>query len=407
MKFKTNFGSIANRPSDITKSLIKAQGFRSFIDIEYLPVRGSRVGDDVWNLSYSYHLAIDHRNKVILPAIHAITKQENDQIGLVPTTAYGDAKGGVKKKFFPAHGVVVAGDSNTAKGDYKKEDQASSRLAEAEENEFEYASFQKTIDDDELNRQRLKQFLLKNANDNDAKSVKLDQMRRVSIYGGFNDFDSTGQYHTTLERFVNDYKSGASDKPDQHPTEFELVSCIHQLIKIHEYLYINKITHGDMHMGNIKVIRNKSGVLLKTFDFGKAEVKSTTFFGRTERSPSRDDLKYLINKTAVSGRFETFKRNTWRSEDHIDQAKHYPLHKLCNLLSKKFIVEARRDPRDDFTVDGRISTYGNQLLENLNLIRADQALSSGDRDKAVRGMFCVFSNQIVTGALYGDPSPFG
>ena len=154
-----------------------------------------------------------------------------------------------------------------------------------------------------------------------------------------------------------------------------------------------------MHMGNIKVIRNSDGVLLKAFDFGKAEIKKTTFF-KNQRSPSRDDLRYLINKRAVSGRLETFKRNTWRKEDHEDQAKHYPLHKVCKLLSQKYLKRTNVGINYDY-VERKITQYGAPFLDNLELIRS-ATMSDANRVLAIRGMFSVFSNQIVTGALYGD-----
>lgn len=402
MKFIQNGTPVIARPSEIVSAIFGAKGWRGYVGITYTPHYDISIPRNVFDSSFVYDTAISWRNEVILPKVHAISREQNDQIGLVPMSAYKDAKGGVKKKFFPKHGVVVAGDAKTAKGDYSKEDAASERLAETDEAKFEYTSFQKEMDLNEpTNRSRLTAFLRTNTWNSDANTVKLEQMRRVSIYGGFGAFDSgeSDQYHTTLERFVLDVGSQDPEKPDQHPTEAELISAIHQMMKIHEYLYLNNITHGDMHMGNIKVIRNSDGVLLKAFDFGKAEIKKTTFF-KNQRSPSRDDLRYLINKRAVSGRLETFKRNTWRKEDHEDQAKHYPLHKVCKLLSQKYLKRTNVGINYDY-VERKITQYGAPFLDNLELIRS-ATMSDANRVLAIRGMFSVFSNQIVTGALYGD-----
>jgi len=411
MKFRSRSGSgtWTDRPSNINNSILRS-GFVSYIDIVYEPGAQAHVPVDVWNDAYVYNRAIQYRNEVILPNVRAIERgEQNPEIGLAPTTLYSAARGGVKKKFFPRQGVVVAGDRNTATGDYRKEDDAYQRLVtetnQDQESTFQYASFQKKMDQDDrgVNDGRLRKFLATNRADSKANSVNLSQMRRVSIYGGIDPFlaGQATQYHTTLERFVNDCLIQGAD-PDQQPKECELISCIHQVIKIHEYLYLNKITHGDMHMGNIKVIRYDQGVLLKAFDFGKAEIKSATKW-KAQRSPSRDDLRYLIEKTAVSGHIETFKRNTWRKENDPSQLKHYPLHKICRLLSQEYL--RRPSPGHDYNyIEGRISIYGKQLLDGLGNIRNDRTIvDEVRRANAIRGMFSVFSNQIVTGALYGDP----
>lgn len=389
MKYKCNtcHKNLEDVPSEINQRLIdhaevcmgKNHNKKLYQHCDYdyvhpaiLPHRG-----DQFLAVFNYDDAIKYRNETILPQLH---KVDNEQTKKIPTSKYSEAKGGVKKKFFPEQGMVVAGDKDTARGDYEKEDAVFDRVDG--EDAFKYLSFQEKIGDHE-DDDGFQQFLQNNPK---LKNLEKSQMRRVSIYGSLNPEDIGRQYHCTLEKFILEH--------DQHePKEDELISAIHQIIKIHEFLYLQKITHGDMHMGNIKVIRVEDGVLLKAFDFGKSVTKSLN------RNYTRTDLRYLLLKKAVSGGLETFKRNVVRKDSSSAQQKHYPLHRVTALLIKQFHPSS-------FTVEathGRIELYGKQLLQNLENARATGIDDYQPLQRmAIRKMFELFSNQIVH-AMYQLP----
>ncbi|WGL60723.1 hypothetical protein QEJ31_03785 [Pigmentibacter sp. JX0631] len=133
------------------------------------------------------------------------------------------------------------------------------------------------------------------------------------------------------------------------------INIIHQLFYIHYCLYVAKVQHGDMHMGNIKLIIDNNGFpILKAFDFGKTKIISGQDF-------DFKDLKYLLERLAVSGRLETFKRNTIRKEDSSEQQKHYPLHKFLNL----FINNNRTN--DLSLLNSFITDISNNLLTQLKM----------------------------------------
>jgi len=345
---------------------------------------------------FSYLDALNHRNNVILPLLQALNGGEKGQI---PTSRYVEARGGVKKKFFPDQAVVVAGDLKTAIGDYAKEDQVFNRAGGGVLDPHRYLSFQESLEgqqgrDQDEDTRRLQLFQETNAAD-DHSGIRRTQMRRVSVYGGFSDRGTriNNQYYCTLENFVRE---------DRHaPTQAELVSAIHQIVAIHSFLYLKRIKHGDMHMGNIKVIRVDQGVLLKAFDFGKAKVKSL------EKNYTRDDLRYLLFKKAIGSSsgvlnfFETKSRAN-RGEEHEKQLKHYPLHKISKYLIDNFDLpygEAVESRKYMEYLDGRIQRYGNQLMENL---KSSRVVGIGPKNvyepiqtDAIRNMFELFSNQIV------------
>jgi hypothetical protein len=378
-------GAIEDRPSLINK---KIRALKKSYPHAYYEYQAPRSPKPELENVFSYQSAINYRNEVLLPTIHKIDTENTRSI---PTGRYEDMKGGVKKKFDPSTGMVIAGDRGVGRGDYKKEDLVSGRVYQ--EDVYKYTSHQEALDEnlDVANTAKLDQFRRENPNLRTrftGRDVDLDQMRRVSIYGNIGD---GGQYNTRLSEFILE---------DQGASEAELVSCIHQIVKIHEFLYLCKVVHGDMHMGNIKVIRTPESVLLKAFDFGKSKVKSL------EKNYTRTDLRYLLLKKAVSGSFETFKRNTWRSSTSKEMTKHYPLHKASSLLIKTFHPSSF----PEMLIDSKIQEYGSQLLDNLESIRLNKinvAEQNIDREiLCIQRMFELFSNQLVN-CIYQVPCKIG
>lgn len=359
--------------------------FYGYYNAEWYIASGWRANNLELAEVITYKDAIRHRNEVLLPSISTISREANNELGKVPVSSYNDAKGGVKKKFFPQQGVVVAGHKGTAAGDYRNEDAVSARLETFSDKKYNYVSFQRELEDFPDNEERLRKFLEENRENQKVRGLEINQIRRVSVYGDYDKFSdgTSDQYHTTLEKFLFD------TKPSQKPTEAELFSCIHQIVKIHDFLYQSNVVHGDMHMGNIKVIRTRKGVLLKAFDFGKATVKPE------DSSPTRKDLRYLIDQKAVSGPHETF--NRWRrSSINPKMVKHYPLHKvileLANLGWKEHANPGNANP---VWIETMISKHGKHLLNNLEALRAVRNLPAMDRHIITQGMFSVFSDLIV------------
>jgi hypothetical protein len=398
MQYRCNTcqNTIEGRPSQINQQLKAHAGtcqhksmnhkLYPHSDFSYIPpVQLFMV--DVFN----YADAINYRNTTVLPLLQALNGGEK---GKIPDSKYSDAKGGVKKKFFPNQAIVVAGDKKTASGDYDKEDQVFARAGGIVKDPNRYLSFQIELEDQDDDNARITIFRDVNREEG-LGNIRKNQMRRVSVYGGFDDRGTrnNNQYYCTLESFIGS---------DQHnPSASELVSAIHQVIKIHEFLYLKKIKHGDMHMGNIKVIRVDEGILVKAFDFGKAKIKAP------EKNYTRDDLRYLILKKAIGSssgvvnHFETKSREK-RGEDHDRQLKHYPLHKITKFLIQHYDLPQVNN-KEIFTknIHERIQLYGNQLLDNLQSARATgQPGYEAIQLNAIINMFELFSNQLVC-ALYG------
>jgi len=417
-------GNINNKIKSVNAG---ANEFRGYIYIEYDPKEVLATIPENVHPVFTYEHALELRNDIVYPMLEQLA---GGIIGAMPNRendVYSLAAGGDKKKFFPDHGVVIAGNKKTAEGDYKREDGVSGWLGSNSntyshynsDKDLGYVSFQKEIIDDAENEENLKAFVDNEGNkgNKNIRGLQLKQVRRVSLYGSYKDRLAREdlQYHTTLDKFIIPVVYPDSTWDDHKPTEVELVSCVHQIIKIHEYLYLNKITHGDMHMGNIKVIRNKDGVLLKAFDFGKANKINNKIYRKMDaKNYTRADLKYLLEKKAVSGFYETIKRNTIRSQNDTRQLKHYPLHKVCMALSFRYfnVKEKDRYNGDEkkkynasnfVDVEYEIGQYSKEFLSNLEMIRKSK-LCTRDMQLAIKGMFSVFSNQIVSGALYGFSS---
>ncbi|WP_158998142.1 hypothetical protein [Pigmentibacter ruber] len=168
-----------------------------------------------------------------------------------------------------------------------------------------------------------------NINDN----IDYSRYRRVSIYETRSFFDELPLQNEKDPSLFNYYLLLKKSAPPLNLIENNIeklkifiINIIHQLFYIHYCLYVAKIQHGDMHMGNIKLIIDNNGFpIIKAFDFGKSKIITGQDF-------DFKDLKYLLDRIAVSGRLETFKRNTIRSEDSSEQQKHYPLHKFLKLF---------------------------------------------------------------------------
>lgn len=108
----------------------------------------------------------------------------------------------------------------------------------------------------------------------------------------------------------------------------EARSVLMQTVDMARVFYQAGISHRDLHMHNLMVYKpldpSVGQVTLKAIDFGKSRV------GMETQDDKLNDLNYLFQKKASSGKGET----AWRNAREIlgvgaeRQAKHYPLHKL-------------------------------------------------------------------------------
>jgi hypothetical protein len=261
--------------------------------------------------------------------------------------------GGVHKKFSPEHGLVWAA-KDTGMSDFPKETNMKGQLgnvnlASGHPIRDIFFSFQNTLD--------LKEY----PDRGPAPHQQNIRYRRVSVYGALDLASSPNHLpnriagKTSLNDYMPklvEYKRKYADDPNALRVLRSGIShIIHQLVYIHYYMYKANIQHGDLHMGNIKIIIDNAGYpVIKAFDFGKSKIARPG-------NGSTQDLQYFCCRTAVSGFFETFKRNTWRSDDSEKQMKHYPLHRLCMVLLDGIFTTTE--------INARINAYGEALIKYL------------------------------------------
>ncbi len=262
--------------------------------------------------------------------------------------------GGVHKKFSPEHGLVWAA-RDTGLSDFPKESAMQQRLGEwnLAHSDIElrdvFFSFQRELDEHdypdrgtELHQQRMRYRSVSIYNLRDLENSPNHLPDRQPGKTSLND------YMPKLVEFRREYHN--------NPGAMELLRSaishiIHQLVYIHYYMFKAGIQHGDLHMGNIKIILDNKGYpIIKVFDFGKSK-------NVTPGQGTMKDLEYFCCKKAVSGFLETFKRNTWRNDTDEAQLKHYPLHRLCMILLDGIFTKEQ--------IDERINEYGQALIDYL------------------------------------------
>jgi hypothetical protein len=250
----------------------------------------------------------------------------------------------VKKGFYSKSLLVIA-DQKTAfgskartigqavepqRGDYGNEDQARAQLGVNtgngkqakwdDKNCMNYFSYQMPLTPPGTGTQEaenVKEFMSMN-----PKIIDTMQMRSVSSFRRPEMENVQMHERTQWHCLLHDYIQYVAVMPAAYKFANRdlliknLWSIIHQVIKIHEILYLAKIIHGDMHAGNIKVILvndgdKNTGVVVKAFDFGKS------IFKKADANYSRQDLQYLIETRAIGGALgslpedETVKAKTW------------------------------------------------------------------------------------------------
>lgn len=134
-------------------------------------------------------------------------------------------------------------------------------------------------------------------------------------------------------------------KDNVPPLSFsECKSIVRQLIDVTRVFYKNNISHGDLHMGNIQVIRENfqtipnyseslsegKKVYIRTFDFGRLQ-KESAFKNNKNR-----DIDYLFFRQG-DGALETLVRNVIIPKDSEKYQKHYPIHHLIDRFNTKKI----------------------------------------------------------------------
>ncbi|MCP3968473.1 MAG: hypothetical protein GY750_18895 [Lentisphaerae bacterium] len=268
--------------------------------------------------------------------------------------------GGVHKCFFKKQGLVYAKDKEGF-SDYVKEDRMKMALGNCTERKAFY-SFQN--------------IFMENDYDNiPQRHSFVKKFRRFSLY---NDYEYLHKYVTRVKESLSNNKVTDDNYAGLRNV---LTAIIHQLFYIHYYIYRKNVMHGDLHMGNVKIIWDRNDwPAVKAFDFGKSRTQCT-------RNQKLKDLKYFFNRKAISGCMESFKRNHYRKDSSKKQAKHYPLHRLSMLLldgkySKDYVYK-------------RISNYGNALMNLLN--NNHIKLNTGN-------MFRAFSNDYTSFFYEGNYS---
>ena len=170
---------------------------------------------------------------------------------------WGTLPGGVHKKYSPADRWVFA-DKDGGGGDYANEDQAMGALGNNA-----YFSYQHPLTHNVTNQQHRRLRAVSNYSLNAAHvpAPVADTMNnQIAIFNG--------QHNKTRD-------------------------AIYQMLKIHHELYESRIMHGDMHMGNIKVLEGANTVFVKAFDFGKAAFNVKN--GQMGGGKRRDDLNISSN----------------------------------------------------------------------------------------------------------------
>lgn len=404
---------------------------------EIWEVQDSQSTTGVPSLDYLYNNAIEFRNG--LP--NRVDLAPDEMEGRIPDKDSLLVSNSVQKKVYRDLGLVVV--KKAGHQDYTNEASAHSALygsnltslpTEAKK-PIPYFSFQKPLTENEA--KDLDNRAVKGVNwgvkqgwwgkKNLTNDVDSDKVRRFSVYGGTSqaeakDLDyiaSDSSTHSAKNMSLREYlklliSSKSNRTAKKQDDTANLWSCFHQVVMIHRELYVAKVTHGDMHMGNVKVIlvydpqlRRKVPVC-KAFDFGKFSSGSNY---------TRTDLRYLISKTAVprfmgNSSIETNKRaKRWRDEstrgeNHVDRLertdwKHYPLHKILEAILEingvfslstgeiSRVMEESHDSR----IHSIITTAGLPFLDVLNTTRGGPDESA--RLNSIHTAFQIFSNLCV------------
>lgn len=375
--------------------------------------------------AYWYRAQLEKRAR-LAPHLHA------DEIASLPTGRDVPGSDSVQKKVYAEHAMVVV---KNDRSDYTKEDKAFRTLYGAgqppPQDEIPWFSFQKALTEAEAEAMGTLEVTWKDKKKGTTTNVRLapNNFRRYSVYGGTeraeeDALEAPGCKNTNLRDYLKLIlrnpllRLGAfRDLRARHIAN--LWGCLHQVVKIHHLLYMKRMTHGDMHMGNMKVIianaPEVSGVVCKAFDFGKL---------KTQSQFTRTDLRYLVNKTAVprhlgNSSYETNNRaGRWRDEqrnpnvDRLDRTdwKHYPLHRIleAQMFLHGYTFTRQNENAFDTRIHGLVQDAGRGFLDFLGGAR-DPRKGTNDAElleTAVERAFAMFANVIVEEfyARFGDIS---
>lgn len=376
--------------------------------------------------AYWYQRVLESRDS--LP--NRVTLAPDNMEGRIPDQDSRLASDSVNKKVYPQLGLVVVKKRNHK--DYVNEASAHNAIysrqltsipTKAKET-IPYFSFQKPLTDEESSDLDAKN--ISNVRWGEKKSffggttvltnnVSSNKVRRYSVYGGTEragagDLDTANSKNMSLKEYLALLLANKDQRSAKQQGDIaNLWSCFHQVIKIHLELYLKKVTHGDMHTGNIKVILvNDTGRIVpicKAFDFGHFKAGSNY---------TRTDLRYLISKKAVPrfmgiSKIETDKRaDRWAREstagvprrDRVDW-KHYPLHRLLESVLEisgvithgSMLMTTANERVWDTKIDEVISAAGVPFLEVLNTTRGGR--DEGSRNLSINVAFEMFANLCV------------
>lgn len=164
----------------------------------------------------------------------------------------------------------------------------------------------------------------------------------------------------------------------EKPLSFgQLKSICMQLIDAMRIFYKYRLSHGDLHMGNIQILRqsplpatssenageNEDKVYLRLFDFGRLKCNEQFDDCRTR------DIDYLFCRKGDSP-LETLARNHLMPERSAGYQKHYPLHTLMNMFNT-----------NNINVTMYLQNIGEKLSQDLSSVEVsssvvDQAFES-------------------------------
>lgn len=133
-----------------------------------------------------------------------------------------------------------------------------------------------------------------------------------------------------------------------------------QFIDSIKLMYLGRVSHRDLHAGNIKIVFDENDdPLVKIFDFGAAKVG--------DLCDIEADIRYLFLREGVTQDSEIHNFVEGAARKYLDEPKHYPLHRL--LMELGF----GKEEATEF-----LEKVGSQLLKELQQIK-DSVGTSGDK----------------------------
>jgi hypothetical protein len=204
-------------------------------------------------------------------------------------------------------------------------------------------------------------------------SAKKDKLREVislqeayenNTYASYQVYDKDKIKTHELNNYLNSTKELSLKRKKD-------LAC--NIIDIAKIMYMNNVSHGDLHMDNL-IIHEKVGggpkgpIHVQAIDFGRSS------FGDKFKTHEYDDIQYLFGKkghgfceTTARNNFVPFMAGLGHEKSQGIQAKHSPLHKIIKHNTK---IGSTRAP---------LQEIGRDLIFKLK--------TAGDNENAVKEAF--------------------